>query len=50
MPADRLGGITWGGQNWETYNGTVNGTEQYENVAADGSVTIEASSVVLIYL
>lgn len=43
-------GVTWGSQSWETYSGFVNGIETFEDLHSVGSVKLEASSAVLVYL
>lgn len=43
-------GLTWGGQSWENYNGMATGEETFESVGTDGTINMQASSAVLVYL
>ncbi|KAJ5826134.1 hypothetical protein N7474_003272 [Penicillium riverlandense] len=45
-----LSGLTWGGQSWENYEGKATGKVNLERVGSDGTIPMNASSAVLIYL
>lgn len=46
--ADDIGGLTWGGQTYETSDGRVDGSLQISTVDVEDGVDIQATEVVML--